>query len=68
MYNLIIPSDTKEQHCYHGCRIRRLKDMNCNLMVMGLPPVKFAVFLIAKSFGLNVGVSGIKREWYVCMY
>jgi hypothetical protein len=71
---------------FHRCRkilTELTPEIDCDQTAMDLPPTTSAVFLIAKyyflfvvakSFWLNVGVSkkylrcspsGIKREWYV---
>jgi hypothetical protein len=54
-------------------------EVDCDQTAIGLPPVTSAVFLIASNFGemcvsrrniwdVSATPSGMKREWYVCMY
>jgi hypothetical protein len=55
--------------------------MDCDQAAMGLPPVTSAVFVLSYHFGkmiawaswrnirdVSATSSGIKREWYVCMF
>jgi hypothetical protein len=55
---------------FHGCRmvtkglISLIPEIDCDQMVIGLPPVKSAVYLIPKQFWYNVGVT---EEYLRCL-